>query len=107
MNKTLITGGAGLIGSNVAKRLLKRGHDIIIYDPFIQYTSPFKILIKNYYDLRFQGIADKIIFERGETTNISHLREVINMHKPNYILHLGAMPIADLSNTIYISKLIK
>lgn len=30
----LITGGAGFIGSNVASRLLREGHEVIIYDNF-------------------------------------------------------------------------
>ena len=28
----LITGGAGFIGTNVAARLLERGHDVIVFD---------------------------------------------------------------------------
>lgn len=32
MSKALITGGAGFIGSNLAHRLLSRGHDVTIFD---------------------------------------------------------------------------
>ncbi|MGH9585579.1 MAG: NAD-dependent epimerase/dehydratase family protein, partial [Acidobacteriaceae bacterium] len=32
--KALITGGAGFIGSNVARRLLSRGHEVSILDNF-------------------------------------------------------------------------
>jgi len=32
MSKTLITGGAGFIGSNLARRLVAAGHDVTIYD---------------------------------------------------------------------------
>ncbi len=34
MGKVLITGGAGFIGSNVAKKLIKLGHEVTIYDNF-------------------------------------------------------------------------
>ena len=94
----LINGGAGLIGSKISRKLLKMGYKVVVFDPFVQYISPFMVLIKNYIDLRFEGIKDKIIFERGDTTNISHSRNIIIKHSPNYILHLAAMPLADLSN---------
>ena len=35
MNKVLITGGAGFIGSNVARKLLKEGFEITILDNFL------------------------------------------------------------------------
>lgn len=33
-NRALITGGAGFIGSHVAERLLKEGHEVYVYDLF-------------------------------------------------------------------------
>ena len=32
--KILITGGAGFIGSNIAKKLINEGHQITIFDNF-------------------------------------------------------------------------
>ncbi len=98
METVLITGGAGLVGSWVARGLLEQGYKVIVYDNFAHYISPFHNRIKNYLDLRFEGIISKVTFERGDTTNISHTRRVINHHRPTYILHLGGMPVADLSN---------
>lgn len=36
MTRVLITGGAGFIGSNLAHRLLARGHDVTIFDSLIR-----------------------------------------------------------------------
>lgn len=98
MNKIFINGGAGLIGSVVAKKLIAMGHKVIIYDQFITYISPFKNHIKNPIDLRFENLKEKLIFERGDTTNISYSNKIIKQHNPDYILHLAATPLADLSN---------
>jgi len=93
-----INGGAGLIGAMVARKLLEKNEfRIVILDSFVHYISPLKNKIKNYQDLRFQGIEDQVIIERGDTTNSSHARRLISKYEPDYILHLAAMPLADLS----------
>jgi UDP-glucose 4-epimerase len=98
MSKILITGGAGFIGSYVCRRLLDMGHEVVVYDAFVHYISPLKSILKEYTELRFQGIADQIDFRRGDTRDKSHLRRVIMDTRPDRILHLAALPIADLSN---------
>ncbi|MEE8357394.1 MAG: NAD-dependent epimerase/dehydratase family protein [Anaerolineales bacterium] len=98
MSKILITGGAGFIGSYVCRRLLDMGHEVVVYDAFIHYISPLKSILKEYTELRFRGIADQIEFRRGDTRDKAHLRRVIVETRPDRILHLAALPIADLSN---------
>ena len=98
MSKVLITGGAGFIGSYVCRKLLEMGHEVVVYDAFIHYISPLESILKDYTDLRFQGIAEEIDFRRGDTRDKAHLRRVILDTRPNQILHLAALPIADLSN---------
>ncbi len=98
MSKVLITGGAGFIGSYVCRRLLDMGHEVVVYDAFVHYISPLKSILKEYTELRFQGIADQIEFLRGDTRYKVLLRRVILETRPDRILHLAALPIADLSN---------
>jgi UDP-glucose 4-epimerase len=98
MSKVLITGGAGFIGSYTSRKLLEMGHEVVVYDAFIHYISPLKSILKDFIELRFEGIADQIDFRRGDTRDKAHLRRVILETRPNQILHLAALPIADLSN---------
>jgi len=98
MSKVFITGGAGFIGSYVCRKLLGMGHEVIVYDAFIQYISPLKSILKEYTELRFQGIAEQIDFRRGDTRDKAHLRRVLLETRPDQILHLAALPIADMSN---------
>ena len=102
MKTIFVTGGAGLIGSCVAQKLIKEdwGNEfrVVVLDQIIQYLSPFKNLIKDYMGQRFLEIEDKVIFERGDTGNLSLVRRLILKYKPDYILHLAAMPIANLTN---------
>ncbi len=98
MSKILITGGAGFIGSYVSRKLLDMGHEVVAYDAFVHYISPIKSVLKDYFELRFEGITDQIDFRRGDTRDKAHLRRVILETRPDKILHLAALPIADLSN---------
>ncbi len=98
MQTVFINGGAGLIGTEVARKLINNNYKVVIFDSFTSYVSPLKNKVKNYLELRLEGIQDQVIIERGDTSNISLSRRVIEKHKPDYILHLAAMPIADLSN---------
>ena len=38
--KILITGGAGFIGSNIAKKLMDRGDKVVLLDNFNDYYDP-------------------------------------------------------------------
>jgi len=95
----LITGGAGFIGAYIAKELLKNGHNVIIYDSFVQYISPLMSNYQEFLNLRFREIKDKVKIIRGDTRNKVDLRRCIIQTKPKVIIHLAALPIADLSNT--------
>ncbi len=100
MNKhILVTGGAGFIGAFVCRRLLSLGFQPIVYDAFIQYISPFDSLYQKALDIRFKDIKEQIIFERGDTRDKGHTREIILNYRPEIIIHLANLPIADLSFT--------
>jgi len=95
----LVTGGAGFIGAFICRELLKRGYQPIVYDAFIQYISPFESYYQKYLEYRFKGVKQKVIFERGDTRDKGDIRKVILEYRPRIIIHLAALPIADISFT--------
>jgi len=99
MGKILITGGAGFIGAYVSRELLERGDEVVIYDSFVQYISPLESCYQLYVEKRFNGIKDKVVIIRGDTRDQHDIRRAILFHRPQRIIHLAALPIADLSNT--------
>ncbi len=99
MTKYFITGGAGFIGSAIARQLVDDGEEVVVYDSFVQYISPLESNYQKYLKKRFEGISKRVKVVRGDTRNKVELKRVIMAHRPDIIIHLAALPIADLSNT--------
>ena len=99
-DKVIITGGAGLIGSELSKIFLNQGYDVYVFDAFIQYLLPFNNDKFNYLHKRFKGYLgnENLNFLRGDVRDRENLRKIINKIKPKYIIHLANLPLADLSN---------
>lgn len=68
--RILITGGAGFIGSNLANRLLKRGHEVTIYDNLSRSGCEL-----NLEWLRKVYGSDGFSFVRGDVTDFDLLCE--------------------------------
>jgi UDP-glucuronate 4-epimerase len=92
--KVLITGGAGFIGSAVAKKLMDRGNKVVIIDNFNNYYNPklkedrIKIFLKGY---RFK-------LYRGDIRNAKLLERIFKTEKIDKIIHMAAM--AGVRNSI-------
>jgi UDP-glucose 4-epimerase len=98
MAKVLVVGGAGFIGTYICRELLELGHTPVIFDAFINYISPLSSAYQRYLQYRFEDIEDKIEILRGDARNKDQIRRAIMKHKPSHIIHMAALPIADLSN---------
>jgi len=83
--KILITGGAGMIGSNLAKRLVKEGNEVFVIDDLwrgkLSYlndeTGKPVIPIDTHFfnvDLRIPGVADDLV---SKAEYIIHLADIV------------------------------
>lgn len=85
MSKILVTGGCGMIGSNLVKRLVKEGNDVSVIDNLwrgkLEYLNdengnPVINLETNYYnmDLAELGVADGLI---AQAEYVIHLADIV------------------------------
>jgi UDP-glucose 4-epimerase len=81
MNKVVVTGGAGFIGSNLADKLVSRGYQVIILDNL----STGKM--SNIQSVLSTGKAE---FIKGSITNLALLRKVFS--GATYVFHQAALP---------------
>lgn len=98
MSKTLITGGAGFIGYFITKELLEKGHEVIIYDAFLNYVSPLKSRYMNCLEYRLNDIKNDAKIIRGDIRHRGLLIKTLLDTKPEIVIHLAAIPIASASN---------
>jgi len=75
---TLITGGLGFIGAEVARVLAKRGDKIIVFD-----IHDRKKLLKE--------MEEKVTVVKGDVSNYSHVFNVVKDFNIDLIYHLGSM----------------
>lgn len=85
--KILVTGGAGFIGSNLTKKLIDRGDEVVIIDNFNDYYDPqlkedrIKKFLKGY----------KFKLYRGDIRDEKLLEKVFKKEKIDKVVHLAAM----------------
>ncbi|MBU1207531.1 MAG: NAD-dependent epimerase/dehydratase family protein [Proteobacteria bacterium] len=74
----LITGGYGLIGSELARMLVKKGEKVWVLDKWI-------------VPQRFTGIEGKVTSLQADLGNFSKILEAVKESSPKVIFHLGGM----------------
>jgi UDP-glucose 4-epimerase len=95
-----ITGGEGFIGYHLSKELSKNSkNDIVTYDAQKHYVPLDKSNWPTYLQYRIESLdVDNITRIRGDTTDRGLLKETIQTHEPDVVVHLAALPIANISN---------
>ncbi len=108
----LITGGMGLIGSNIAKKIYRKVKNsrLIILDNFTIYIDPIYQAYKDHRKDRFREIIDynkyraskskRVFIERGNAKDPKIVIELLQKYKPEIIFHTAAMPLARLRNSV-------
>src|SRR5215475_11590095 len=75
----LVTGGAGFIGSSLARALLARGETVRVLDNF-----------STGREVNLQGLADELELVRGDIRDAATVERV--MTGCDYVLHQAALP---------------
>ncbi len=85
--RILVTGGAGFIGSNLAKQLIDRGDEVVILDNFNDYYDP------KLKEDRIKTVLKKCKFKlyRGDIRDVKILEKIFKKEKIDKIVHLAAM----------------
>ena len=108
-NNYLITGGMGLIGSNIAKLLVRKQNvgKCILVDNFGGYINPLRRNYRDYRKGRFKDIFDKkisnrikkkYVFERGDISDFKTMLGLIEKYEPKVIFHTAAVPVSKIQN---------
>jgi UDP-glucose 4-epimerase len=74
--RTLVTGGAGYIGSVVSEELARDGHEVVVYDSL--------------YKGHRQAIAADAKFVQGDLLDGHTLREALEEHRIEAVIHMAA-----------------
>jgi len=85
MNKILITGGAGFIGSHIALKLIEKGYEVTVLDNLLEQihgTDPDKT------SPLYCSIKDKVRFIKADVCDKSALEK--GLLDADYVIHLAA-----------------
>ena len=82
MQRILVTGGAGFIGSHTSLLLIERGYEILIVDSLISSSIKVVARINEIIDRNFPDKKDKFSFFKGDLRNESFVNEIfLNQYK--------------------------
>jgi len=95
-----ITGGEGFVGYHIASQLAAESNtEIVTYDAQKHYVPLDTSNWPTYLQYRIDSLDDDNVTRiRGDTTDRGLLKEKLEEHEPDVVIHLAALPIANVSN---------
>ncbi len=78
MQRILVTGGLGFIGSHTILFLIEKGYEILVVDSLINSSIRALERINEIIEIKFPQMKNKIIFFKGDLRNESFIREVFS-----------------------------
>lgn len=92
--KIFITGGQGFIGSSLADKLLRQGHEVASFDSLLHFIEN-----PQYYnrclELRKKRFRRKLSKTyHGDIRNFDEIKKAILDFKPHTVIHLAGLPMA-------------
>ena len=94
----LVVGGAGFIGYNIVKQLADLGHEVIVYDAFINFIGQHKSNYLKYLKYRLVEISNRSKIVRGDIRDTNYFLKTLKKYRPETIIQLSAIPISSASN---------
>ena len=88
MNRILVTGGAGFIGSHLCGRLLRDGYHVICIDNFDSFYDP-NIKVKNVEEM-VKEFSQWFELITGDIRNHEHLAEIFKKNRIDFVIRLAA-----------------
>lgn len=76
--QVLVTGGFGVNGSWVVRRLVERGHDVVVVE-----NRDDRSLVPD--------VADAVTVDLGDVADADRMREVLQRHRPEVVVHMAAV----------------
>ena len=86
MKKSLVTGGAGFLGSHVARHCLGMGHDVVVTDDL---SGGFE-----------SNVPEGALFVQGSIVDEGFVNDLFRRHRFDYVYHLAAYAAEGLSHFI-------
>ena len=86
MNKILVTGGAGFIGSHLCEHLLRSGKRVVVVDSLDDFYDP-QLKRANLEAIKSAGDYD---FHPVDIRDSSRLEQVFETARPDAVIHLAA-----------------
>lgn len=87
MEKMIVTGGAGFIGSEFVRKAVAKGFDVVVIDS-LTYAGDLE---------RLRDVKERVKFYKTDITEKEELRKVFKKEKPSIVVHWAAESHVDRS----------